>query len=306
MEVCNSAPENEASNDVIHEECCIIDSSGGLDTVTDELCKTTNNTETMDKMADDGDRTDAQLADVPKVPEALSGIERILMDDSDEMDLLGLPEKDVDFTFLDDYGSILDADICINNTVAAESTQIREMSIEGSMKEDLVGATKTKDVEVNKSNPGGHTPKSQGCLPVDREISKKEEAKNQHTGTRLVYTRNKEKKLCKEKGTKKLMESADQTLTAHETNNGGGMVSSGNCVDSVGKENKSDMATKGEIQPIKKASSKYVNSGQPMHISANGEASNSTRSRSANSLIHGKSVKQNARGTIGKSSTTKV
>ncbi|KAL2897882.1 Zinc finger CCCH domain-containing protein 65 [Bienertia sinuspersici] len=271
VEVCNFPLQCAANNDVTAKEFSMNDSSSGVEIVMNELCLMTEDNKTTEKMASHENGHDARMSNGEKVPGPLSGIERRIMDELYNMGLLELPEKDVNFASTNDFGSISDTDVCIDNVMVAESSQTGKVVVDGNMKEEVAGDMKRKGVEVNRSITGCHAPKTQDCLPVDRATSNQEEIINQHTDTCLEYSQNVDKKLCTEKDTNKLVESKALTFIAQTSENGGGIGSVGNFVESVGKGSKFDVATRGKTIKANNASLKDGKSEKVKHKSANGE-----------------------------------
>ncbi|KNA17439.1 hypothetical protein SOVF_079940 isoform A [Spinacia oleracea] len=269
----------------------------GSKLILDELGRENKN-KTLEKVPYDEEGTGIERAEVDKVHAELSGIERILMDESDNFDVLQQPDKDADFDFLNDFSCILDTDVCVNKSMTVESNSSEKLiAVDRNTKEDAAGEKKRKDVEVNLSTSGGDGAKTHTHLPVVREISDCQEVVNQSVGTCPGEGQRKKRKLCKEKAPQDLSEFGGLTFAAQKSNNAGGTVS-----NSITKGNKVGVAAKEKTKKVKDTfhtSAKDVNSGKSKLLVVSGETSYNMKSGDADPIVRGKMAKQNTKRKDG-------
>ncbi|XP_048491020.1 uncharacterized protein LOC104909038 isoform X5 [Beta vulgaris subsp. vulgaris] len=157
---------DKTNNDEIDGDLSKEISFSGSKLIIDELGRTNTENKAMDRFPSDEEGANDAMGEFGRVHEELSGIERILMDESDDFDVLQLPDKDSNFDFLNGFSSILDTDVCVTNFITNESKGSGKMTVDGDMKEDRTGEKKRKDVEVNKLSSGGDEAKSDNHLSL--------------------------------------------------------------------------------------------------------------------------------------------
>lgn len=291
---------NEANNKGITEVICKDVSFSGWKLTMDELGRTTTN-KTVDKLPSDEEGTSIGMAEVNNVHEELSGIERILMDESDDLCAVQLPDKEVNFDFLNDFSFILGTDVCVNNATTIEGSESGKMIVDGNVKEDVAGEKRREDVEVNRTTSGGVEVKSLAHPSVVGEISDCREVVNQNVGTCPGEPQRKKRKLCQEKVPQNSSKFGDLTFGAQKSNNVEGTVS-----NSIMKEKKVASATKGKTKKAKDTFAKDVNSGKSKLLSMDGETSYNMKPGGTDPVVCGKMMKQTVYGNTGKFTARKV
>lgn len=281
---------DKTNNDEIDGDLSKEISFSGSKLIIDELGRTNTENKAMDRFPSDEEGANDAMGEFGRVHEELSGIERILMDESDDFDVLQLPDKDSNFDFLNGFSSILDTDVCVTNFITNESKGSGKMTVNGDMKADRTGEKKRKDVEVNKLFSGGDEAKSDNHLSV---LTVTPDCQNQ-------YVR-KKRKLCEKTSPQDLSDSGGLTFSALKSGYEEGAVS-----NSIRKESKSVNATKGVTEKTKDTSAKDVNSGLGKLSFIDSGTSSSTKLRGPDPVVRGKMVKQNVNGNTGKVSAMKV
>ncbi|XP_010696520.1 uncharacterized protein LOC104909038 isoform X3 [Beta vulgaris subsp. vulgaris] len=308
---------DKTNNDEIDGDLSKEISFSGSKLIIDELGRTNTENKAMDRFPSDEEGANDAMGEFGRVHEELSGIERILMDESDDFDVLQLPDKDSNFDFLNGFSSILDTDVCVTNFITNESKGSGKMTVDGDMKEDRTGEKKRKDVEVNKLSSGGDEAKSDNHLSLvfsdtnfithESKGSGKMTVNGDMKADRTVtpdcqnqYVR-KKRKLCEKTSPQDLSDSGGLTFSALKSGYEEGAVS-----NSIRKESKSVNATKGVTEKTKDTSAKDVNSGLGKLSFIDSGTSSSTKLRGPDPVVRGKMVKQNVNGNTGKVSAMKV
>uniref|UniRef100_A0A803MGE4 Uncharacterized protein n=1 Tax=Chenopodium quinoa TaxID=63459 RepID=A0A803MGE4_CHEQI len=256
----------------------------------------TDKSKTMEKLPSAEEGTSTGMAEVDKVHEELSGIERILMDESDDFSVLQLSDKNVNSNILNEFGCLLDTDVFVKNSVIAESSNSAKVTVDGNMKGDGAEEKKRKHVEVSTSTSGGDEAKSHTHLSVVREVDCREVG-IQHVG---MCPGEAQMPLEKQRKAPQGL-SEDLTFAAPKSNNIGGTIS-----NSIKMGNKSSAVIKGKIKKVKKISAKDVNSGKSKILSIDSGTSYNMSSGGVDPIVCEKMVKQSVYGNIGKSTARKM
>lgn len=291
MEVGSLSVHSEANNDGnavvldegdrLNDSEMIIDESGGTNQI-----KTVENMVPDNKGMSDGDE------ELHNVQEDLLGIERILMDESDYLDQLQLPDEDVNLDLFHDFGSFMDTDVFGKDSMPVESNTSGKLPIEGNVKDDEAGEKRRKELEVKRSSLGGDVA-SLAQVSVEKEVSIGLDAMDQSADTCPENVGKKEIKLCKEKVPQDLSQTECLTFSAKRRENEGGSVSIDKFVGStVEKGKKSRSSVKEKTKKGKKVDLKDVKSGKSKSLAF--EAFNSTKPGGSDPVVvHGKMLKQN-------------
>jgi len=302
-EVKNFPIHNENSNVGSADVLC----KGGVngsEMIIDEL-NGGKETETVDKVASNGKDANNKISGVHNVTQGLLGIERILMDESDDLDLLQLSDKGVNFDFLKDLDSFTETDGFSNDHVPVESIGNDELPVEGTLKKDVVVENKGKDVEVKNSTSVANTGQSHAPVPRDTEKSGGSDCGELFVGASSEDVGKKEAKVYGRKVPRNLSETGGLTVSAERSKKEGGTVSGGKAVDSTKKGHKSRAVDKCKTKKSKNAVEKDVKSRKRKRTSVDNEGSNIS-SRGADSVANGKMVKENMQANKENSSTKPV
>ncbi|KAH9620069.1 hypothetical protein KSS87_006902 [Heliosperma pusillum] len=268
--------------------------------ITNELGMS-KNTEMMDKTSHD---EEGNIVGLCNVHEDLASIKRILMDESDDLDMLQLLDKDVNMDLACDLGSISDIDRPCDISVTMESFEGEKCIARDITKKDAVHGKKRKGVEVNRSIlEGGGI--SQAPKSTDRVLSSRTEFVNQNVKC-IKDAPSKDKKLSEQIVLRELTKTGGLASTGCERENVG-QLSSGQLLETVGKRNQlvvSAKAKKTKIKNTKKKSVIDVESGVDKLVRLQGEAYNNMKSGGCDPIVHGKIRKQDV-PRILRSPTTK-
>ncbi|KAK9697238.1 hypothetical protein RND81_08G024000 [Saponaria officinalis] len=255
-----------------------------------EKMGTSKASEKLDKIACDEDNTNVEAIRVSNVHEDLSSIQRILMDESDDADMLQLLDKDVNLDLAFDFGSILDMDRPCDKSSTMESIENEKLT--------AVYETERNDVEANKSTSEHIVGISPAQKSVDTIMSSSPEFVNQKVEC-LKDARTTDAKLCEQNVPWELSEIVGLTSTGRESEKVG-EFSLGKFDENLERRKRlvvCGLKAKGKKTKVKKAkkmSEKIVESGKHTLSYVEGEAFNSMSSGGDDLMVHGKAVKQNA------------
>ncbi|KAL9224251.1 hypothetical protein vseg_000309 [Gypsophila vaccaria] len=319
----NSVPRRntEASNGSVHSSSLEVGESSGQngtnsDMTSGTLCKDavlngpemandglgmSKNSEMLDKTAYVEDGTTAEAIRVSNVQEDLSSIQRILMDESDDPDMLQLLDKDVNMDFASDFGSILDMDRSHDVCLTMESIDNEKFT--------AVDETKRRGVEGDRSTSESNVGISQAQKSVDSGMPSGPEFVNQNVRS-PKDARKSDTMLCEKNVPQELSEIGGLPSIRRESELVG-KFSIGKSDDNLGKRNRVTVCglAKGKRSKLKIAktkSGKNVESGKHKHSYIENEAYNHMRSGGDDLMVHGKTVQQNALTTSSSPSTKEL
>ncbi|KAJ8452110.1 hypothetical protein Cgig2_016691 [Carnegiea gigantea] len=250
-------------------------------------------TETVDKVTSNEKDANNKISEVHNVAQGLLGIERILMDESDDLGLLQMSDKDINFDILKDLDSFTETDGFSNSLLPVESTGNDKRPVEGTVKEDVVVENKGKDVEVKNSTSGANTGQPHVPVPTKREKSGGSEVGNLFVGASSKDTGKNEAKFYGRKVPQNLSETGGLPFSAQRSKKEGLSISGGKPVDSIEKGRKSQAVDKGKTKKSKKAAEKDVKSRKRKHTSVDSGGCNIKKSGGVDSVANGNMVEEN-------------
>ncbi|XP_074280729.1 uncharacterized protein LOC141605744 [Silene latifolia] len=302
VEVGNSSSHNETKSDTtaaaFYDDAVL----RRPEMITNELGMS-KNSEMTDNTTHDEEGTTVGTIGLCNVHEDLSSINRILMDESDDPDMLQLLDKDVNMDLACDFGSILDIDRPCDKSLTMESFESKKCIAGDITKKDAVHRKKRKGVEVDRSILEGEGI-SQAPKSADTVLSSCPEFVNQNVKC-IKDAPSKDKKLSKQIAPRELPKTGDLASTEWERENVG-QVSSGQLLDNVGRRNQlivSAKAKKTKTKNTKKKSDKDIESGVGKLVRLEGEAYNNMKSGAGDPIVHGKIRKQVVLGILMSPST---
>lgn len=303
----NSDSRNEVNDIPIHngvnqdgnaEVLCEENGFDRSEMVIDEL-NGGKESETVDKAASNEKDTNDHMAEAHTLSLGLLGIETILMDESDGMDILQMSNKDVNFDILKDFGTFAISDGLGNDSVPVVSNGNDKVLVEGNLKENVVVENKGKDMEAKKSTSRDNSGQSHDHVPMEREKGGCSEVGNQLVGSTSQDVGRKEPKVYRRKTRQDISETGGLIFSAQRSKNEGETISGAKGADSVEKGRKSGAVDKKKTKKSKKAALKDVKSGKSKRVSLDGEGSNRTKSGGGDSAVIGKTQKLNVHGNQG-------